>query len=159
MTLACNSTTLVSAEREATGYYMLLLPDLHVWQGFYLNPLSFTEEFVRRIRGNLVSIPFDPDNQVVLGEVFPDLDLTDDDIGCLMVLGGMLIHDAMAFSLTGICAAANGIVHITRRPFFWIEGYMFDDGASECSMGQLESETIREAQVEAHLIGFRQGYK
>ena len=105
-----------------TGYFLLLLPDYGLWQGFYLHPLHATSEFVQNIRTNLPSIPFDRNNLIIPDTRFQDVDLSGDDMGCLTILSSMLIHDALLFDLAGIAVAADGISRILKRQYFWIEG-------------------------------------
>jgi hypothetical protein len=140
------------------GYYMLLLPDLGIWQGFYLNTLDATEPFLQALRHRLPMVPFDPENVVAPGPIFPELRLPEEEIGCLTVLASLLVNDAMAGSQITICIAADAIYRVTGQPFFWIEGRIIEDRLVETSLGLLQARTIQEAQLETEWIGLEQGY-
>jgi hypothetical protein len=140
------------------GYLMLILPDWKLWQGFQVPSLSVTATFVSNVRHNIQYLSYDPRH---FASIPRDFALSDEDAVVVATLASMLVHDAMALNITGICTAADAIIQVMNKPFFSVEGHIENDGDDDLiktSIGIMRSNTIEMAAREAAFLGALTGY-
>ena len=103
---------------NADGYFVIVLPDEDVWQGFFLDPaFDFRAgRYVESLDARLDSLGA----AISSGEVYSHLSNRDQAI--VGLLSALVADYFSKLDLPQMTLAASGIARVSGYSFFWIEG-------------------------------------